>query len=96
MIDLPRTKGKRPTFVDPAVDDLVAMVMAVAQELAVLRERCDTYERLLLDKNILSEAEIEGYAPSVFVETSREQWRRDYLDRILWIVKARATEAAKG
>lgn len=84
-------KAKRPTYVDAAVDDVLAMTMAVAQELAVLRERCDTYERLLVEKQILTPGEVEAYAAPPEIDAAREQWRQDYLDRVLWIMQARAT-----
>ena len=43
-----KPKGKRPYFFDdPAVERVLAITMAVVQELAVTRERLDTIERLL-------------------------------------------------
>ena len=40
--------GKRPYFFDnPDIDRLIAIVLAMAGELAVARERLDTVERLL-------------------------------------------------
>jgi hypothetical protein len=42
-----KAKGKRPVyFNDPENDKLLAITMAVAGELSVLRERLDTIERL--------------------------------------------------
>jgi hypothetical protein len=40
-------KGQRPYFFDdPNIDKLLAMFMALVSEVAVLRERLDTHERL--------------------------------------------------
>jgi hypothetical protein len=43
-----KPKGRRPDFFeDSAVDRLLSLTMAVVGEVAVLRERLDTVERLL-------------------------------------------------
>ena len=50
-----KAKGKKPTFfADPQVDKLMAIVMALAGEVSVLRERLDTVERLAENKGLLS------------------------------------------
>ena len=97
MTSLPRSRGTRPTFLQTEqLDDIVSMLMALAQEVAVLRERCDTSERLLESKGVLSPAEIEAYRAPHAVEESREQWRQDYLDRVLYALRARAEQQAAG
>lgn len=85
---MPRTaKGHRPHFFDdPNVDKLLAMLMALAGEVSVLRERLDTHERLAAEKKWASEGNVEKYAPSAEIMASREAWRADYLARILRIV----------
>jgi len=46
-----KPKGKRPFFLkDPDVEKVLAVTMALAQEVAVMRERLDTVERLLEEK----------------------------------------------
>jgi hypothetical protein len=81
-------KGKRPVyFDDPQVDKLVAIVMALAGEVSVLRERLDTVERLLEAKGILSIADIEAYQPENGVAQEREQWRAEYIARILRVLQ---------
>ena len=97
MSELPSAKGGRPLFLEtPALDDLLAVVVALAQEVAVLRERADTSERLLVQKGILAADDIETYRPEQGVELMREQWRQDYLGRIFRAVRERAeAEAAE-
>ena len=57
-----KPKGKRPYFFDdPAVERVLAIVMAVTQELAVTRERLDTIERLLEKNGALKRADIDTY-----------------------------------
>lgn len=97
MTSLPRAKGARPAFLpSEPLDDLVAMVMALAQEVAVLRERCDTGERLLAEAGLLSLAAMEAYRAPPAVAEARETWRQDYLDRVLYALKARAEQQADG
>ena len=97
MSELPSAKGGRPLFLEtPALDDLLAVVVALAQELAVLRERTDTAERLLVQKGILASEDMENYKPDQGVDLMREQWRQDYLGRIFRAVRERAeAEAAE-
>lgn len=95
MSGLPSAKGGRPLFLEtPALDDLLAIVVALAQELAVLRERADTAERLLVQKGLLGSEDIEKYEPDRSVDLTREQWRQDYLARIFRAVNERAEEQA--
>ena len=81
--------GKRPYFFDdPAVERVLAVTMAVAQEVAVLRERLDTIERLLEKGNAhFSRADIDAYAPDPAAATERAEWSRMYIARVLRIVQ---------
>jgi len=81
-----KPKGKRPFFLqDPDVERVMAITMAVAQELAVMRERMDTIERLLEDKETISRADIESYSPPKDIAEQRGAWTQEYLARILRI-----------
>ena len=46
---LPRVaKGKKPKYLDDgSIDNLMAMIMTLTQEISVLRDRIDTLERIL-------------------------------------------------
>ena len=94
--------GKRPDYArDPLVDKLLSIVMALAGEVSVLRERLDTMERLADAKGVLSAAEIDAFQPDVGALAERDKWRSEYLDRLLWIVRAdldskEAGETAEG
>ncbi|MEM7730846.1 MAG: hypothetical protein AAF311_16560 [Pseudomonadota bacterium] len=80
-----KPKGKRPYFLkDPDVERVLAVVMAVAQELAVTRERLDTVERLLESKGI-TQADIEAFQPTPAQADARGAWHQEYLARILRI-----------
>ncbi len=83
-----KAKGKRPIYLDDAHSDkLLAMVMALVGEVSVLHERLDTLERLTQAKGILSMEEIEAYQPDEQVAQEREQWRREYIARVLRVVQ---------
>ncbi len=79
--------GKRPYFLTPEVERVMAITMAVAQELAVTRERMDTLERLLEQKGVVSRDEIETFAPNPDEAVARGLWVQEYLARILRIVQ---------
>jgi hypothetical protein len=79
-----KAKGKRPQyFDDPAIDRVLSIVMAVAGELAVTRERLDTIERLLDAKGTISRADIEGFRPDRDAGYERGLATREYIARIL-------------
>jgi pantoate kinase len=92
-----KSKGKRPYFLkDPDVERALAVTMAVAQELAVMRERMDTIERLLDTKGVLTRADIEGFAPTKAQAEERGAWTQEYVARILRIVQQEAEALAEG
>ena len=83
-----KAKGKRPVyFDDPQIDKLLAIAIALAGEVSVLRERLDTLERLAQAKGLFSIEEIETYQPNDQVAKEREQWRADYIARVLRVVQ---------
>ena len=51
-VELPRiAKGKKPIYLDDrSIDNLMAMIMTLTQEVSVLRDRLDTIEVLLAEK----------------------------------------------
>ena len=79
-----KAKGKRPAyFADPAIDRTLSIVMAIAGEVSVLRERLDTVERLLDAKGVISRADIEAYAPDHAAGAERALLTKAYIARIL-------------
>ncbi|CAM3652209.1 hypothetical protein [Litorimonas haliclonae] len=80
-----KPKGKRPYFLkDPDVERVMSVTMAIAQELAVMRERLDTVERLLSEKGITQD-DIENFKPTKDQAEQRGAWTQEYLARILRI-----------
>ncbi len=92
-----KAKGKRPTFFnDPQIDTVMGIVMALAGEVSVLRERLDTIERLAVAKDLFTQHDIEAYRPDEAVMAERERWRAEYLERVLRVVHQELEEADKG
>lgn len=79
-----KPKGKRPYFLDARDSErLLTIVMALAQEVSVLRERMDTIERLLEKKKTISRKDIETFAPTKAEAAERGAWTQEFLARIL-------------
>ena len=83
-----KAKGKRPYFFkDPDVERVLSVTMAVAGELAVLRQRLDTIEALLEERGGLRKEDIDTFHPSEDRAEARSRWYQAYLARILRIVQ---------
>jgi len=83
-----KSKGGRPYFLeDPSVERVMNITMAVATELAVVRERLDTLERLLERQGLLSRADMEAFVPTEAQAAERQGWHARYAARILRIVQ---------
>lgn len=85
---LPRkAKGERPFFFDnPDVDKLLAMLMGLAGEVSVMRDRMDTIEHLAADRGLFNTVDIEAYKPTPEVLQQRATRRQDMLGEITRIV----------
>lgn len=82
-----KAKGKRPWFYkDPDVERVFNISMALAMELAVTRQRLDALERLLEERGVLRQEEIETFRPQPEAEVTRQQWNRDYIARVMRVL----------
>jgi hypothetical protein len=89
--------GKRPHFfADADVDRLLAIVWAMAAELAVTRERLDTLERLLAARDVVARADIEGYRPDAVAATERGQMQLEYVARLLRVLQQEVEAMQRG
>lgn len=83
-----KAKGKRPYFFrDPDVERALSIVMAVAGELAVLRQRLDTIEALLERRGSITKTDVENFEPTPSQQAERGRWTEEYVARILRIVQ---------
>lgn len=89
--------GKRPYFFDNAdIDRLIAMLLAMAGELAVTRERLDTVERLLARQGNLARSDIDNFRPSDAEADERGRWHLEYLSRIFRVLQQEQELMARG
>lgn len=83
-----KSKGARPYFFESKETERVMNIaMAIATEVAVVRERMDTIERLLEAKGILTQNEIEQFVPTDEQAEERQLWHTKYSARILRIIQ---------
>jgi len=89
-VALPRvSKGKRPQFYDSvAVDQLFAIVTALAGELSVVFDRLDTVERLLEASGVLAADAVEAYQPSDAAAEARGVKREALIQRVFAVFEA--------
>ena len=82
-----KAKGERPKyFADPAIEKVLSITLALAGEVAVLRDRLDTVERLSADGKPISPKAIDNYEPDADVRSERDIWREKFLDVVLHVV----------
>ena len=86
-----KARGKRPYFLEDAdAERVLSIAMAIAGELAVLRQRLDTIEELLETRGTLTREAIEAFVPSPAHAEQRGRWQQEYLARILRILQQEA------
>jgi hypothetical protein len=88
--------GKRPDFYDtPGLDQAMAMIMTLANELSVLRDRLDSAERVAKASGLDLAAGIETLELDQAALEEREERRQDFLRRLFYLQLKDADEAAK-
>jgi len=98
-IQIPRSaKGPSPHFFpgEPAAEQLLSMVLAIAAELSIIRERLDTAEQVAAGRGLDLRAEIERYQPTLADRERREAWRVQFLQHLLQGVTDEVAAAAAG
>jgi predicted nucleic acid-binding Zn-ribbon protein len=91
-----KSKGRRPWFLDREVEKLTNITLALAQELAVTRERLDTLERLIEKSGVLTRQEIETFSPTKAEADQRGAWMQEYLARVFRILQQENEALALG
>lgn len=87
------SKGKRPAFFDSkGVDQLMSMVMVLASEVAVLRDRMDAQDRVATKHGIDLAKKIDELALDEAALQDREAWRQDFFDRLFYLARKDANE----
>jgi len=86
--------GKRPYFLAPETERVLAITMTLVQELAVTRQRLDTLERTLQAGGALAAGALEAYVPDAQATAERLRWTQEYIARVLRIVQQENEAAA--
>ncbi|MEQ1803093.1 MAG: hypothetical protein ABL989_14290 [Gammaproteobacteria bacterium] len=90
-------KGKRPRyFADPDADRLLAILVPLIGEVAVLRDRLDAVERLAEKHGLFPRDEVEHFSPSSAEQDARNAWREKYLERIFRVLQSERDEMTAG
>ncbi len=84
----PRTaKGRKPGyFADPATDKLLQMVVTLAGELSVVRDRLDLIERLATQAGAFDRGKLETMQLTEADITERDAGRADFVARVLRVL----------
>ena len=89
-------KGKRPKFYEaPGMDQAMSMIMVLANELAVIHDRLDSAERVAKVHGMDLAAGIETLVLDQDALEAREAWRQDFLERLFYLMRKDASEAAQ-
>jgi hypothetical protein len=80
--ELPGWELPRSASGDPDDDRLLAMLSALAAEVAVLRARLDTHERLAAERGVFDRSGVEQYAPSTEVVRERQVDAQQLIARV--------------
>lgn len=80
----------------PEEDRLLAMIAALASELAVTRERLDTVERILEQRGSLERGAIDRFVADAAAATERAALRRRIIDRVFRVLRDAVSRSATG
>jgi hypothetical protein len=81
-------KGAQPSFFEqPATEALYGMYIVMLEELCVLRDRLDTYERLGEQGVPVTPAAVDAFEADEALEKHREQARHGLINRAMRPIK---------
>ncbi len=90
-------RGKRPQFYEtPGLDEAMSMIMVLANELMVVRDRLDTVVNVAAAKGLMFDVEIEAFEPDQPALEARELRRQDFLARLFYLARKQAAELQTG
>jgi hypothetical protein len=77
----------RPTYLDGGdVDRVMAVLLALISEVASIRDRVDTHERIASTGAPPAAEAVEAYLPDAEAEAAREAWRDGYIRRLFRVL----------
>jgi len=78
------------------VDRVMAVLLALVSEVAAIRDRLDTHERLATTGAAPTPAEVEAFAPAPEAEAERDAWRDGYIRRLFRVISEDLEELSRG
>jgi hypothetical protein len=79
----------------PGESRLMAICIALATELAVVRERLDTVERLAESAGVFRQAEVEAFEPDPPAAAARDGLRQRLLKHVFRVIRMDGERAAQ-
>jgi hypothetical protein len=77
-------KGAQPAFFDqPAMEGMYGMMIVLLEEICVLSDRLDTYERLGAQGISVTPEAVDAFTPDSDAEAAREQSRQAIIRRAM-------------
>lgn len=90
-------RGKRPQFYDtPGTDQAMSMILVLAKELSVLRDRVDSIERVAAEHGLDLAAGVEALQLDQAALAEREAQRQAFFGRLFYLFLKEAEETAGG
>ncbi|MEM1261307.1 MAG: hypothetical protein AAGH76_02795 [Pseudomonadota bacterium] len=80
---LPERLARPRQLTELTQDQTVAALLRLAMEVAVLRDRLRTQEQLLVKHGVLSDDEIDSFAPDADEQAQRLQTKTDLIERLI-------------
>jgi hypothetical protein len=78
---------ERPAYFDHAdVDKVMAILLALVSEVASIRERLDTHERIAGGGSLPAVDLVEAYRPDAQAGAEREAWQAAYIRRLFRVI----------
>jgi hypothetical protein len=77
----------RPSYFNTAdVDRVMAILLALVSEVASIRDRLDTHERIAAGGMVATAERVEAYRPDEAAAAERETWRNAYIRRLFRVI----------
>lgn len=88
-------QGKRPGFYEtPPLDQMMSMIMVLAEEVSVLADHVDSLERAAKDKGLDLAEGVKTLKLDQAALEAREARRQAFLSRLFYLMRKEADEAA--
>jgi hypothetical protein len=90
-------KGKRPEpHKDGTTDRLISMIVALTGEVAALRQRLDSVERVAEREGAFSQADVEAYRPDAAASIAQEELRKSIIENVFYLVTKELRDIREG